>query len=237
MLSEASLSKKSSAFLNYLNDMLETLPVLPLEKAIPDPGKSAIISIDVINGFTIEGPLSSPRVAAIVQPIARLLKTSWEHGLRNIILVQEYHDPNAVEFEAWPPHAVGGTSEAETVAAFKALPFYEQMTILYKNSVSAFINTGLKDWLDENAAVDTFIAVGDVTDICTYQLAMGLKMNANAHQIQRRVIVPANCVQTYDLSVEAAREIGALPHDGDLLHAVFLYHMALNGIEVVREVE
>ena len=35
--------------------------------------------------------------------------------------------------------------------------------------------------------------------------------------------------------VETARQIGALPHDGDLLHRLFLYHMALNGIRVVRE--
>ncbi|NTV36699.1 MAG: cysteine hydrolase, partial [Anaerolineaceae bacterium] len=29
---------------------------------------------------------------------------------------------------------------------------------------------------------------------------------------------------------------GGFPHPGDLLHATFLYHMALNGIEVVKEV-
>jgi len=27
--------------------------------------------------------------------------------------------------------------------------------------------------------------------------------------------------------------LGAMPHDGDLLHGVFLYHMAPNGVEVV----
>jgi hypothetical protein len=45
--------------------------------------------------------------------------------------------------------------------------------------------------------------------------------------------VPAECAQTYDLPVSVAGTIGALPHDGDLLHAVFLYHMALNGAKVV----
>jgi hypothetical protein len=27
-----------------------------------------------------------------------------------------------------------------------------------------------------------------------------------------------------------------MPHHGDLLHTLFLYHMALNGINVVREI-
>jgi hypothetical protein len=28
-----------------------------------------------------------------------------------------------------------------------------------------------------------------------------------------------------------------MPHPGDLMHAFFLYHMALNGVEVVRTLE
>jgi hypothetical protein len=65
---------------------------------------------------------------------------------------------------------------------------------------------------------------------------MYLRLRANVLGLRQvRVIVPADCVQTYDLPVETAQELGALPHDGDLLHRVFLYHMALNGIEVVAQ--
>ena len=39
-------------------------------------------------------------------------------------------------------------------------------------------------------------------------------------------------VDTYDLPVETALKAGALPHDAELLHAVFLYHMNLNGVEI-----
>ena len=53
---------------------------------------------------------------------------------------------------------------------------------------------------------------------------------------QRRVIVPADCVDTYDMPVETAAEIGAMPHDAELLHAIFLYHMALNGIVIVKTI-
>ena len=73
--------------------------------------------------------------------------------------------------------------------------------------------------------------------MCTYQLAMHLRLRANALQRRGvRVIVPEDCVDTYDLTVDAARSIGALPHDADLLHRIFLYHLALNGVEVVKRI-
>jgi hypothetical protein len=78
--------------------------------------------------------------------------------------------------------------------------------------------------------------VGDCTDLCVYQLAMDLRTAANARQLPRRVIVPVNCVDTYDLPVETARAAGIMPHPGDFMHAVFLYSMALNGVEIVEKV-
>jgi len=65
---------------------------------------------------------------------------------------------------------------------------------------------------------------------------MYLKMRANALMLEYEVLVPEDCVQTYDFSVERAQAIGAIPHDGDLLHLIALYHMALNGVRVVRTI-
>ena len=78
--------------------------------------------------------------------------------------------------------------------------------------------------------------VGDCTDLCTYQLAMHLRIDANACQLERRVLVPAHAVDTYDRPVEIAQEQGGLPHPGDLTHALFFYPMALNGVEVVSRI-
>ncbi len=105
-----------------------------------------------------------------------------------------------------------------------------------KNSISSDLGTGLSSWLDQHPEVTTFIVVGDCTDLCVYQAAMYLRLRANALGLKSvRVVVPANAVQTYDLPVTTATELGILPHDGDLLHRLFLYHMALNGIEVVAQ--
>jgi hypothetical protein len=37
--------------------------------------------------------------------------------------------------------------------------------------------------------------------------------------------------------VEDAKSTPAIPHHGDMLHATFLYHMALNGVDVVKEIK
>lgn len=232
-----SLAKDSVEFLNYLEGWLETRPTLTFDEAIPEPKKTAIISIDVINGFLYEGPLSSPRVAPIGKPIANLMETAWNRGLRDILLVQEGHQEDSLEFEAYGEHAIKGTPQAEAIDLIKNLPFYDQLTTVYKDSIHPALNNGFDAWIDQRDHIDTFIAVGDVTDICVYQLAMYLKLRANAYHQKRRVLVPTNCTQTWHLSVEDAQDLPAMPHHGDMLHATFLYHMALNDIELIKEIE
>ena len=81
------------------------------------------------------------------------------------------------------------------------------------------------------------MVVGDCTDLCTYQLAMHLRLRANALNLRGiRVIVPRDGVETYDLPVEVAEDLDTMPHAADLLHLVFLYSMAQNGVEVVARI-
>lgn len=231
-----SLAESSKTFLDYLEGLITNLPTLTLKEAVPDPARAAIISIDVINGFLYEGPLASPRVAAIGQPIAELMGAAWALGVEDILLIQEGHHQGSHEFEAYGEHAIKGTPQAEAIDLIKALPFYDQLTTIYKDSIHPALNTELDAWLVERDYLDTFIVVGDVTDLCVYHLATYLKFHANAYQKEWRVIVPENCVQTWHLSVEAAQAIPAMPHHGDMLHATFLYHMALNAIDVVKDI-
>ena len=44
-------------------------------------------------------------------------------------------------------------------------------------------------------------------------------------------------VDTFDIPVTVAEELGILPHHGDLLHLIFLFNMAQNGVEIVEKVE
>lgn len=230
------LLKNSEPFLAYVLDWEQSLPALPLTDVVRDPARTAVISVDMINGFCHFGPLASPRVKNIISPIVRLFEQAYGLGVRQFVLTQDTHDPQAAEFASYPPHCVRGTAESESVPEFKALPFYDEMVVVEKNSISSALGTTLNDWLAAHSQVDTFIVVGDCTDLCTYQLAMHLKLSALAANQPRRVVLPVDCVDTYDMPVATAREIGAVPHDGDLLHYVFLYSMMLNGVEVVATV-
>lgn len=229
--------EQSKPFLTYMVEWAASLPTSSLESVVNgQPDRVAVISVDVINGFCYLGPLSSPRVAALVQPITRLFKQCHAAGVRNFAVTQDAHAPDAVEFENYPPHCIRGTAESETVNSFKALPFWDLFTVIPKQSINSAIGTGLNAWLDARPEVDTLVAVGDCTDLCTYQLAMHLKLRGNAANKKTRVILPVDCVDTYHLPVSAARDIGAVPHHGDFLHHVFLYSMMLNGIEVVATI-
>jgi nicotinamidase-related amidase len=227
---------ESRPFLKFLAKWQADLPSFTLNQAIPNPNQTAVICVDMINGFCHFGALSSPRVHSIIESVVALFQSTHAAGVPHFLLTQDTHVPDAVEFGQFPPHCVRGTLEAETVPEIRSLPFFDQMVLFEKNSIQAGLNTGLNDWLVAHPAVDTFILVGDCTDLCIYQLAMHLRLDANARQLQRRVMVPAECSQTYDISVPLAAQIGAMPHDGNLLHSIFLYHMALNGVEVVAEI-
>ncbi|HEY4688041.1 MAG TPA: isochorismatase family cysteine hydrolase [Anaerolineae bacterium] len=227
----------STPFLAWLAEWHAGLPQPSLESILADPGRTALLSVDVINGFCHAGPLASPRVKGIIDPIVRLMRAAHAAGVKHFVVAQDTHDPEAVEFGDYPPHCVRGSEESETVPELKALPFWSEVVVLPKNSIHSAIGTGLEAWLDAHPNVSTFIVVGDCTDLCTHQLAMHLRLRANALQKRGvRVIVPEDCVDTYDTPIDVAQSIGALPHDADLLHRIFLYHMALNGIEVVKRI-
>ncbi len=228
------LINNSKPFLEYVLSWEANLPELLLKDVIHDPSSTAIVSVDVINGFCYEGALASPRVQAIISPIVDIFKQGQAMGVENIILAQDNHEADDIEFNSYPPHCVRGTAESESVPEFQELDFYSDMVVIEKNSISATIDTKFGAWLDSHPEVTTFIVVGDCTDLCTYQLAMGIHLRGNARNIEQRVVLPANCVATYDMSVADAQEFGAVPHDGDLLHHIFLYSMMLNGVEVVK---
>ncbi len=232
-----SLIEQSRPFLAWLVEWERGLPALRWADLVGEvpPEHISLFCVDMNNGFCHEGNLASPRVHDLIPGVRRLFEDAHRAGVRQFVLPQDTHHADAQEFHDFPLHCVEGTLEAETVAELQELPFADLFQVFPKNSISAWPGTGLEAWLDTQAGLGAVVICGDCTDLCVYDLVMYLKRRANARQQPLRVIVPANTVQTYDVPVAAARQIGALPHDGDLLHLIFLYHMRLNGADVVRE--
>jgi nicotinamidase-related amidase len=224
----------SGPFLTWLASWYGSLETIPFADAIPHPERMVLMSQDMVQGFVYEGPLASPRVAGIVPAVVALFQRARAAGVDHYVLMQDCHQEEAIEFSSFGRHCVCGSEESETIPELLALPFRDRFTIIPKNSISSSAGTTLDAWLNaRHQQIDTFVIVGDCTDICVFDLAMHLRLRANANGYPQRVIVPADCVQTYDLAVDRARDLGIMPHDGALLHTIFLYQMALNGIEVV----
>jgi nicotinamidase-related amidase len=235
-MSTATLLPTAVQVPTFITDWLEQLEPMPLAAAVAEPAQTAIFSADMVVGFCDRGNLASERVDALTEPVVDLFRRAHARGVRDFVLVQDTHDPETPEFGAWPIHCVRGTDEAETIPELRALPFSDRFVVVEKNSLHPGLETGFDAWLDAHPDLRTAIVVGDCTDLCVYQLAMHLRLRHNARNVPEvGVIVPANAVQTYDLPVEAAETIGAMAHPGDFFHQTFLYHMALNGIRVVRE--
>lgn len=237
MNNQIAASIETKKYLEYLDEWLSERPVLQFTSAEIQAQNTAVMVVDVTNGFSNQGALASSRVKAIVPSVTELVENAWKNGVRDIFLLNDLHEPDAVEFTAFLPHCVKGTDEPEPVDEIRALDGYDQFININKNSISSDLGTPLRDCLEKRPQLKNFIITGDCTDLCVYQLAMFLRLNANATQdAQRNIIVVMDGTATYDLGVDIAQHAGAVPHPGDLLHAVFLHHLFLNDVKVVKTV-
>jgi nicotinamidase-related amidase len=165
----------------------------------------SVIVVDVLNGFCKVGNLASPRLARVILPIQKLLERELQAG-SHIIFLADTHAPDDPEFEMFPPHCVAGSGEEEVVDELK--PFVAKGILIPKTRYSGFFKTNLEQVLAEIAPAEV-IVVGVCTDICVMHTVADLR-NRNY-----RVIVPRQCVETYD----------APGHDGDEVNKCMLTHI------------
>ena len=67
---------------------------------------TALVIVDMVNGFLTEGPLSSPRSAAVLPACEALLQAAKDRGLP-VIAFADCHEPDCIEFASFPPTASG----------------------------------------------------------------------------------------------------------------------------------
>ncbi|OYD07700.1 isochorismatase family protein [Paludifilum halophilum] len=240
--------KDRLAFWEYIDHVVSDLRTVSLPEVIEEAGgvdRVHLVLVDILRGFCAEGPLASARVNEVVQPVRGLADQLLEHGMpdQNLIFLQDSHQEKDPEFNAFPPHCVKGTDEAKVMEPLRPLLERQGVQLFLKNATNGMFgsrNDGqrfheqVEERLQQGKAA--FIVVGDCTDLCIYQNAMGIRLLANQLQADTRVIVSRRHTRTYHMSVEDAREMGAMAHDGDLMDELFLYHMKLNGIDVVQDI-
>lgn len=210
-------------FLQYAFDTLAQCydSMAPFQEVRVDclpPGHTALVVVDMINGFVKEGALASPNALAILPEIAELLRACKKIGIPAVFFADS-HTMDSPEFSAYPVHCLTGTSESLPTCELDKVGGY---TLINKNSTNGFLEPAFQQWLQEHSALDTFLVVGCCTDICVQQFALTLKTDFNRRNRPARVIVPMNLSATYD----------APNHDSALVDFMSFYNMQTNGVEV-----
>lgn len=187
--------------------------------------ETALIVIDMVNGFAKKGSLYSPRVEALIPNIKDLMVKMIGHDCRVVVFTDEHYEMSA-EFQSFPAHCLKGTEEAEVVDELKV--FAEDYVLIPKDTTNGFITEEFQNWLYEHPQVNNFVIAGCCTDLCIQQFALSLKAYLNLEmESYAEVIVPVNCVDTYDLN----------EHNAELMNLMALYNMKLNGVNIVSEIE
>lgn len=186
---------------------------------------TVLVVVDMVNGFVYSGPLSSPRVAGVVKNIANLNEKTA--GFKKIFFMDS-HEEDSKEFGSFPLHCIRGSHEAELIPELKTKYSEGPETVfIEKNSTNGFNNRKFQQWLEKNIyEVDNYIITGCVTDICVLQFALSLKAYFNETNKNKRIIVPKDCVETYDGG----------SHDGNLMNLFALYNMHTSGIEIADKI-
>lgn len=185
---------------------------------------TALIVVDMINGFYTEGALASDRVKNIIPQVVNLLNNMKDS--RKILFV-DTHTENSTEFNSYPMHCIENSSESDIIPEIKeSILKSENYKIIKKNSINGFHTKEFKKWLDENDKIKNFIVTGVCTDICVETFCISLITYFNENNINKNIIVPKDSVETYSLG----------NHDGDLMNILSLFKMKSNGIRVVKSI-
>lgn len=201
-------------------DEINALPTMSLSELSPE--KTALIVVDVVNGFIREGAMSSPLIESIIPTVAALMESCKSRGIP-VAAFADCHKEGCAEFASFPPHCLENTSESELADELKAVGGY---LLIKKNSTNGFHEEQFKTFLSGIPDTDTFIVTGDCTDICVLQFCLALKTWFTKQDKQVRIIVPVNCVETYD----------APYHDADFMNIAAYKLMKDSGVAFVSAV-
>lgn len=166
---------------------------------------NVVLVVDMVRGFHDLGNLANPRTARIIPNIRELLeRKTAEGGGWRILFLADNHELNDKEFDMFPPHCIEGTQETEVVDELQEFCGTGNNPIVYpKTRFSGFYKTYLDAFL-EIAKPEKVIVVGVCTDICVLHTVADLRNR------DYEVIVPNDCVETFDLPNHGAEEEGRL---------------------------
>lgn len=184
--------------------------------------KKLLLVIDMVNGFVKEGALADKQINNITPNIINLIEEYIKNS-DDIISIQEGHSKSSKEFDNFPPHCILGTDEAELIE--ELLPYRENMKVIRKNSTCGFITNEFMKYMEENKnELEEIVLTGCCTDLCVMNFALPLKTYINENDLNIKVTIYKNTVETYDSPI----------HSRDEYNKIAFKIMKQNGINIIN---
>lgn len=190
--------------------------------------KPLLFIIDMVNGFINFGAMHDNDIKYIIPNIKNLAEKS-----KDIIYINEAHNPDDIEFNEFPEHCLKDSIESNIVIELRPenLKNNQQKNIetVTKCSTNGFNSLCMTKNIDKILKnYDSFIVVGCCTDICVLQFAISLKTYLNEVGLNKDVVVPVDCVDTYD-----AEDY----HDVQKYNEIAFDLMEKSGIKIVNHID
>ena len=149
----------------------------------------ALIIVDMLNDFVRkDGALCCGQTAEDIIPHIQTKLVSARKDNNLVIYLQDCHDPNDIEFDRFPPHAIVDTYGDKIISE---LAPEKNDIIVKKKRYNGFYETNLDKVLEENE-ISIVEIVGVCTSICVMDTVGGL-VNRDI-----KTIVPVSCVADFD---------------------------------------
>jgi nicotinamidase-related amidase len=139
-----------------------------------DPDRTAVVAVDVQNGFCHpDGSLYAPASGEAVPDVRRVVDEAREAGA-HVVYTRDVHPPEQFadahyydEFERWGEHVVEGTWDAELHAD---LDVRDEDHVVVKHTYDAFHETELAGWLRAHGVRDLLVC-GTLANVCVLHTA------------------------------------------------------------------
>lgn len=213
--------KKSEKMISDQYDYIKSLASVKADSF--DTAETAVIIIDIINGFINEGALHDNNIAVIIPQVVKLLKYAVSNGIPAVAFA-DCHNTASKEFSSFPVHCLIGGAESEVVDELKNIGGY---ILAKKNSTNGFHSPEFQKFLSDNPHIKNFIVCGDCTDICVMNFCLTLKTYFDQIDKSSHIVVPVNMVETYDSE----------NHYNDFMNTTALVFMRNAGIELTGGID
>lgn len=125
-----------------------------------------LIVVDMQNDFVTHGGALYFKEAEKIKPVILNCVNSYIDEKNHIVLTQDWHKQNDVEFKLFPPHCVADSEGAQLFDDLKSVVWdYERAHFVRKRKFSAFYGTNLDELL-ESLSPKRVGVCGVATNIC-----------------------------------------------------------------------